>query len=491
MNLTQMRYTNRAVVVISMIMSIFLSIGYSLEAVRGSREYKYVAIFLAIVITCITTVLITYLKNKSSENVKIISLISYFIIYIFTMFTSKQNYTYVYFFSFIAIYVMYFNQKLINVSCFSAIALNLLKMAYQIFIVGEVSSQHIYSYSIQFSSIMMFAVCFIYVTKIANYFNKLNAEEISKEKKIQEELIRSMLDTAKGIEQNADGVNTIVETLTQSVNTITAAVRNVADGVINTNDNINSQTDMSSHIQEVINETSQLAKEMGELAVDSTNIIGKGVTIVDSLTNIAIDVNDNSNTVYTAMKELEKRSMEIQNITQIITAISEQTNLLALNAAIEASRAGAEGRGFAVVAEEVRRLSNGIKESAQNVTNVLSELQLEVNKALEQAMQLKDTNVHQNEMIMETKAIFNEILSKISGLNNNIELVNGGIKGIVVANNAIVESISEISSVSEESRACTEEATELCHTTIAQAENTKQIINELIKVSAKMREYTK
>lgn len=51
--------------------------------------------------------------------------------------------------------------------------------------------------------------------------------------------------------------------------------------------------------------------------------------------------------------------------TQVIVSISEQTNLLALNASIESARAGEQGRGFAVVAEEVRKLAEQTKLTAE------------------------------------------------------------------------------------------------------------------------------
>lgn len=68
-------------------------------------------------------------------------------------------------------------------------------------------------------------------------------------------------------------------------------------------------------------------------------------------------------------QRINDMQLSVNNFTKVtgdIVAISEKTNLLSLNASIEAARAGEAGRGFSVVADEVKKLAENSRQSAQS-----------------------------------------------------------------------------------------------------------------------------
>lgn len=154
---------------------------------------------------------------------------------------------------------------------------------------------------------------------------------------------------------------------------------------------------------------------------------------------------------------LQKRSKDIGNIIHVINGISDQTTLLALNASIEAARAGEAGKGFAVVAEEVRKLSEQSATSTSEISNIIEDIQQEIEKSV-LAIQKTDTIVLSNKEIMkETQEFFNNIVNKIIQISDGITSVNNIILNMENSKNLLISKIDSIANVSSLTAAASEE----------------------------------
>ncbi|WP_018755252.1 methyl-accepting chemotaxis protein [Paenibacillus terrigena] len=112
----------------------------------------------------------------------------------------------------------------------------------------------------------------------------------------------------------------------------------------------------------------------------------------------------------TTISALHGQSSEIDEIVQMIREIADQTHLLALNASIEAARAGDYGQGFAVVAAEIRKLAERSNQSAAQISEVIIQVQQEVELAKSSMDQGKREFGVAVSAIQETSHVFVRIL---------------------------------------------------------------------------------
>ena len=231
---------------------------------------------------------------------------------------------------------------------------------------------------------------------------------------------------------NVEKVNATADHTMQNLGIMSEGMQLVTGAI----DGVQQDTGVLDHTVENMLEVAQNGRNY---AADIKEKAGKmKVTAVESKQEATLVMKE----IDTAMTESIANSRQIHKITELteeILGIAGTTNLLALNASIEAARAGEAGRGFAVVAEEIRKLADSSRESANNIHEISNRVVESVEELSENATRLlefmntrvmkdydalEDTGSNYHEAADHVDEMMNEFGQKIDELLSVLQNVN-------------------------------------------------------------------
>lgn len=279
---------------------------------------------------------------------------------------------------------------------------------------------------------------------------------------LREQLLRAMTkvsDTANVLMEAGKELSTMASQTSATADEIGHAVEDISKGAV-------------SQAEEIETASSNI-EEMG-------GVIGKivdRVSVLDNTSDEMKDAGDSSSNIINELSQSNDRTMDairrigeqvnatnesanmISEAIQLITSIAEETNLLSLNASIEAARAGEQGKGFAVVANQIQKLAEQSNESAQKVSEIIANLLKDSEKTVSVMDEVQIIVNEQQEKLNQTKNQFANVQNGINTSRDETSDIKDHTDVCDHARVKVVDVISNLSAISEENAAATQETT--------------------------------
>ncbi|MGK8478875.1 methyl-accepting chemotaxis protein [Stutzerimonas stutzeri] len=272
-----------------------------------------------------------------------------------------------------------------------------------------------------------------------------------------------------------------VSSATQQVNEVAARVLAASNSSMANSDE---QASRTNSVAAAINELGAAAQEIARNAADASQQASgarhqaeDGRQVVEQNIRAMRELSAKISASCSQIEALNAKTVDIGQILEVIKGISEQTNLLALNAAIEAARAGEAGRGFAVVADEVRNLAHRTQSSAQEIQQMIEQLQVGAGASV----QTMTESQRQSESSVSIADRAGERLGEVTQRIGEIDGMNQSVATATEEQTAVIESlnmdITEINTLNQQGVENLQSTLRACGDLDQQARRLKQLVD--------------
>ncbi|SBS38814.1 Methyl-accepting chemotaxis protein PctC [Marinomonas spartinae] len=358
-------------------------------------------------------------------------------------------------------------------------------------VVSKPSQDMLIGSIIIFAVLIILSLCIVYIGVVNLVYKPIGGEpkEIS--------LIISRIakgDLSQPLKQNGDetGIYSSIIALNNKLSDIIKGSLSISDSVSSASEELtlvmkstaeNAQEELKEveSIANAVNELSNASEEVSANAVQAEDQANKAIESVtkghqglEKSINLTRSINTTFNQTAEMIAKLREETLNIGEVTNVISSISEQTNLLALNAAIEAARAGEQGRGFAVVADEVRSLAAKTQESTSTIQAIINTLQDQSKKANDNMIENVRSIEESVELAENVKVSFDELTTYVRTLSD--------------INTLVAAASQEQFNVTADINKNTATTVDLVNQNVSAVEQTQQAAKELAQLALKQKD---
>jgi len=292
-------------------------------------------------------------------------------------------------------------------------------------------------------------------------------------------ILTNMNGTAGSLLKVSDELEEVMKSVRSSNDEISESIYKIASGSeirkTNNDEALTAMEEMTIGIQRIADSSTSVATSSSDMTELVTSSAANSMTVVHQIKNVEASVLATEKHV----KDLAEKYQSIEEMVTVITGIADQTNLLALNAAIEAARAGEAGKGFAVVADEVRKLAEMSRNSAEEIRDHIQGFQTVTVLALEEmARSAKDVQSG-SLAVEEIGNDLNKVLESVVRVNEEVQDVSAVTEQMSASSEEVLASMEQVTAIVNESVEQTKTVAVSADYQVATVENLDKTIQTL------------
>lgn len=422
-------------------------VAYFLEVVKGARTIGYFSVIALEILIPVIGCGILLRKNRDMRFLRSIVTAMFGVLYATVIFTTVSPVAFVYAMPMIIAMTLY------NSTSFTIMTGVVVELMNIIQVIVSFKRGTDFGSATAEIQILVLIVVLSYVVVCNMTASKINGNKIAEiegEKEKNNELLEHIISVSKVISKGITMVSAKLDELGKSVNSTVSAMQEVTQGSTETAEAVQSQSVKTEEIQNYIADVENASKVISGNIVTTKNAIVVGNENIQSLMQLVKDSEASGASVMHELAELDTYTKEMHSIIELINNVADQTALLSLNASIEAARAGEAGKGFAVVASEISSLAGQTSEATESIESMIVNISDKITEVIESINGLIEVNKRQTASANDAASNFTKIAHNANTIEENSEQLGSIVKELAIANASIVESIQNISAITEE-----------------------------------------